>query len=105
VDKLAAEGIKVELIDLRTIAPLDQATLLASVAKTGRAVVVHEAVRSFGVGAEIASLLHENLWGRLKAPVERVGAPGCPVPFSRPLEMAFLPQAPAIEAAIRKVLG
>jgi pyruvate dehydrogenase E1 component beta subunit len=105
VDKLAAEGISVELIDLRTIAPLDQATLLTSVAKTGRAVVVHEAVRSFGVGAEIASLLHENLWGQLKAPVERVGAPHCPVPFSRPLEMAFLPQAPAIEAAIRKVLG
>jgi pyruvate dehydrogenase E1 component beta subunit len=105
VDKLAAEGISVELIDLRTIAPLDQATLLTSVAKTGRAVVVHEAVRSFGVGAEIASLLHENLWGQLKAPVERVGAPHCPVPFSRPLEMAFLPQAPMIESAIRKVLG
>jgi acetoin:2,6-dichlorophenolindophenol oxidoreductase subunit beta len=105
VDKLAAEGIQVELIDLRTISPWDQKTVLASAAKTGRAVVVHEALRSFGVGAEIASVLHENLWGQLKAPVQRVGAPRCPVPFSKPLEMAFLPQGPAIEAAIRKALA
>ena len=105
VDKLAAEGIQAELIDLRTISPWDQATVLASVAKTGRAVIVHEALRSFGVGAEIASVLHENLWGQLKSPVQRVGAPHCPVPFSKPLELAFLPQGPVIEAAVRKALG
>ena len=58
-----------ELIDLRTISPLDEATLLKSVAKTKRAVVVHEAVRKFGVGAEIAALLHEQLFGELRAPV------------------------------------
>jgi pyruvate dehydrogenase E1 component beta subunit len=103
--KLAGEGIQVELIDLRTIAPLDQATLLRSVGKTRRAVVVHEAVRSFGVGAEIAALLQEHLFSDLKAPVQRVGAQHSPVPFSKTLEMAFVPQQPAIEAAIRKALG
>jgi pyruvate dehydrogenase E1 component beta subunit len=103
-DKLAREGIQVELIDLRTISPLDQASLLRSVAKTRRAVVVHEAVRRFGVGAEIAALLHEHLFGELKAPVQRVGANHSPVPFSKTLEMAHVPQPATIEAAIRKTL-
>jgi pyruvate dehydrogenase E1 component beta subunit len=104
-DKLAKEGIRVEMIDLRTISPLDEATLLKSVAKTGRAVVVHEAVRKFGVGAEIAALLHEHLFGQLKAPVQRIGANQSPVPFSKALEAAFVPQQAGIEAAIRKTLG
>jgi pyruvate/2-oxoglutarate/acetoin dehydrogenase E1 component len=104
-DKLAKEGIQVEVIDLRTISPLDEATLLQSVAKTGRAVVVHEAVRKFGVGAEIAALLHENLFGQLKAPVQRIGSNQSPVPFSKTLETAFVPQQPGIEAAVRKTLG
>ncbi|WP_022981608.1 alpha-ketoacid dehydrogenase subunit beta, partial [Ideonella sp. B508-1] len=65
-EKVAQEGIQVEVIDLRTISPLDEATILASVSKTGRAVIVHEAVRKFGVGAEIASLLNEQLFGRLR---------------------------------------
>jgi len=103
-EKLAKEGIQVELIDLRTISPLDQASLLRSVAKTRRAVVVHEAVRRFGVGAEIAALLHEHLFGQLKAPVQRVGANHSPVPFSKTLEMAHVPQPATIEAAIRKTL-
>jgi acetoin:2,6-dichlorophenolindophenol oxidoreductase subunit beta len=103
--KLASEGISVELIDLRTISPLDEATLLKSVGKTRRAVVVHEAVRNFGVGAEIAALLQEHLFSDLKAPVQRVGANHSPVPFSKTLETAFVPQQPAIEAAIRKALG
>jgi pyruvate dehydrogenase E1 component beta subunit len=103
-DKLAREGIQVELIDLRTISPLDEASLLRSVAKTRRAVVVHEAVRRFGVGAEIAALLHEHLFGDLKAPVQRVGANHSPVPFSKTLETAYVPQPAAIEAAIRKTL-
>ena len=104
-DTLAKEGVSVELIDLRTIAPLDEATLLKSVAKTRRAVVVHEAVRKFGVGAEIASLLHEHLFDTLKAPVQRVGAHHSPVPFAKSLEMAFVPQQSSIESAIRKALG
>jgi acetoin:2,6-dichlorophenolindophenol oxidoreductase subunit beta len=104
-DKLAKENIAVELIDLRTIAPLDMATVLQSVAKTRRAVIVHEAVKPFGVGAEIASRINEELFGQLAARVERVGAPYSPVPFSKPLEMEFVPTHGRIEAAIRATLS
>jgi pyruvate dehydrogenase E1 component beta subunit len=103
-DKLAKENITVELIDLRTIAPLDMATVLQSVAKTRRAVIVHEAVKPFGVGAEIASRINEELFGQLAARVERVGAPYSPVPFSKPLEMEFVPTHGRIESAIRATL-
>lgn len=89
-DKLAEQGIEAEVIDLRTVAPLDMDTVLKSVEKTRRAVVVHEAVRSFGVGAEISSRIHEALFDSLKAPVQRIGAKHCPVPFSSELEKAFL---------------
>ena len=102
--KLDAEGISVEVIDLRTIAPWDNATVLASVAKTRCAVVTHEAVKPFGVGAEISSVIHEELFSQLKAPVQRVGAPYCPVPYSKPLEVAFMPGADVIEAAVHKAL-
>jgi pyruvate dehydrogenase E1 component beta subunit len=104
-DKLAKDGISVEVVDLRTIAPFDAETVLASVAKTRRAVIVHEAVKPFGVGAEISSRIHEELFHQLKAPVERVASAFCPVPFSKPLETAFVPGVPQIEAAIRKTLG
>lgn len=104
-DRLAREGVDVELLDLRTIEPFDSEAILASVRKTGRAVIVHEAVRKYGVGAEIAALLHESLHGVLKAPVVRVGAPQCPVPFSKPLETAFIPQQADIEAAVRSALS
>ncbi|MNY56113.1 Pyruvate dehydrogenase E1 component subunit beta [compost metagenome] len=104
-EQLAKEGISVEVIDLRTISPLDTETLLASVAKTGRAVVVHEATRNFGVGAEISSRIHEALFSQLKAPVGRVGSAFCAVPFSKPLEDAFLPGAKRIEDAIRETLN
>jgi pyruvate dehydrogenase E1 component beta subunit len=104
-DKLAKEGVSVELIDLRTIAPWDSETVLKSVAKTRRAVIVHEAVRNFGIGAEIAAVICEELFSDLKAPVRRVGAPFCPVPYSKPLEMAFVPTPERIEAAIRSVLN
>ena len=101
---LAEEGIKVEVIDLRTIAPFDEETVLASVAKTNRAVVLHEAVKAFGAGAEISSRIHEELFGQLKAPVQRVGSKYAPVPFSPPLEQAFLYNEEEIKAAIRKTL-
>ena len=103
-EHFSAEGISVEVIDLRTIAPYDEAAVLTSVAKTGRAVVVHEATRKFGVGAEISSMIHETLFRTLKAPVGRVGSAYSPVPFSPALEKAFLYNRAQIEAAVRKTL-
>jgi pyruvate/2-oxoglutarate/acetoin dehydrogenase E1 component len=88
------------LIDLRTVSPFDEAAIFESVAKTRRAVIVHEAVKPFGVGAEIAARIHEKLHGELLHPVVRLGAPPCPVPFSKVLENAFLPSERAIESAI-----
>lgn len=105
VKELAEQGIDVELIDLRTISPIDDETILKSVAKTGRAVVVHEAVKSFGVGAEVASRIYEALFRELKASVERVGSAFCPVPFAKNLETAFLFSRADIEAAIRRTLS
>jgi len=102
---MQADGISVEVIDLRTIAPFDEAAVLVSVAKTGRAVVVHEAVRKFGVGAEISSLIHEHLFATLKAPVQRVGSAYAPVPFSPVLEKAFLYSRDDISAAILRTMG
>ena len=95
---LAEAGVSAEIIDLRTISPWDQETILASVAKTGRCLIVHEAVQPFGVGAEIAAVVGERCFGKLKAPVSRIGAPFTPVPFSKPLETAFLPNTKGIAA-------
>lgn len=104
-EKLAKEGVSVEVIDLRTISPLDEQSILASVGKTRRAVVVHEATRNFGVGGEIASRIHEALHAQLLAPVQRLGSAFSPVPFSKPLETAFVPGQEQIEAAVRRTLG
>lgn len=103
--ELAKEGISAEVIDLRTVSPWDREAVLASVKKTGRAVVVHEAVKEYGVGAEIASVIHEQLWGDLKGPVQRVGGAYSPVPFSKPLELAFAPNATTIAAAAKAALA
>jgi pyruvate/2-oxoglutarate/acetoin dehydrogenase E1 component len=102
--KLGDEGIAAEVIDLRTIVPLDETTIMKSVAKTRRAVIVHEAVESFGVGAEVSSRIHEQLFSDLKAPVQRVGSRNTPVPFSKPLETAFMWGPARIEAAVRRAL-
>ena len=99
VDKLK-DRVSVEIVDLRTIAPFDEDLLLQSVGKTGRAVIVHEAVKDFGVGAEIATRINEKLFGQLKGPVQRVCGKYAPVPFSQPLESAFMPTAAEIESAI-----
>ncbi|MNI15684.1 Acetoin:2,6-dichlorophenolindophenol oxidoreductase subunit beta [compost metagenome] len=99
VPALEAAGISAEIIDLRTISPWDQEAVLASVARTGRLLVAHEAVTPFGVGAEIAAVVSNALFGRLKAPVVRVGGPFTPVPFSKPLETAFTVDAARIAAA------
>lgn len=105
VENLAKDGIDCEVIDLRTVSPLDMETILSSVRKTGRAVVVHEACRAFGVGAEISSRIHEALFHELKAPVERVGSEDCPVPYAPPLEAAYLYSHAELEAAIRRTLA
>lgn len=102
-EKLKDE-VSLEVIDLRTISPFDEAAVLASVGKTGRAVVVHEAVKNFGAGAEIGSRISEALFDRLTAPVQRVGAPFSPVPFSQPLEAEFVPTPAKIEEAVRRTL-
>jgi pyruvate dehydrogenase E1 component beta subunit len=102
-ETLAAQGITTEVIDLRSLKPLDEAAILASVAKTGRLVVVHEANRLCGIGAEIAALVAEQAFARLKAPVARLGGPDAPVAASYPLEQAFVPQAEAIAAAAERL--
>jgi acetoin:2,6-dichlorophenolindophenol oxidoreductase subunit beta len=98
------DAASVELIDLRTIAPWDQETVLASVAKTRRLLIVHEAVTPFGVGAEISATVNHALFGKLKKPVERLGGAFCPVPFSKPLEDAFAPDAARIADAISALM-
>lgn len=102
--QLAEEGISVEVIDLRTIAPYDEEAVLASVRKTGRAVVLHEAVKAYGTGAEIAARLHENLFGVLKAPVQRIGGSFSPVPMARALEQAWIPTKDGIKRAVRTTM-
>ena len=103
-EKLSKEGVDCEVIDLRTVAPWDADSVLKSVARTRRAVIVHEAVKPFGVGAEIASRIHEELFGQLAAPVQRVGAYHSPVPFAKKLETEFVPTLARIESAIRATL-
>jgi pyruvate dehydrogenase E1 component beta subunit len=104
-DRLAAEGIEAEVIDPRTLVPLDVETIVDSVERTNRLVVAHEAVRSGGFGAEIAAQAQLAAFDFLDAPVERVGAPFAPVPFSPPLEDAYLPGRDDVYAAARATLG
>lgn len=103
--ELAKDGISVEVIDLRSIAPWDMQTVLASAKKTGRVLIAHEAVKEHGIGAEIASVVNEQLWGQLKGPAHRIGSAFCPVPFSKPLEEAFAPNAKTIGAMAREMMG
>ena len=103
-DVLAKEGIEAEVIDLRSLQPMDTETVVESVRKTHRAVVVHEAVRFAGLGAEIAAQIQELAFDDLDAPVARVGAPFSPVPFSSVLEQTYLPNADKIVAETRALL-
>lgn len=89
--KLADAGVDAEVIDLRSVWPMDVDAIVALVRKTGRAVVVHESPRTFGPGGEIASVIHEHCWADLTAPARRVTAPNSPAPFSPALERAYLP--------------
>jgi pyruvate dehydrogenase E1 component beta subunit len=102
---LAKDGISAQVIDLRTVAPFDLPTLISNVAKTRRALVVHEAVLEFGVGAEIAARLSEHFHGELKAPVRRIGSAYSAVPFSKPLESAYVPDAKKIRAMAQSMMS
>jgi 2-oxoisovalerate dehydrogenase E1 component beta subunit len=102
-ENLAAEGIGVEVVDLRSIMPLDTETILRSVAKTSHALVLYESHRFLGIGAEVASVIGEEAFADLDAPVVRLAPPNVPVPFSPSLEDAYLPQVTDIEDAVRKL--
>lgn len=103
-EKLAAEGIDAEVIDPRTLVPLDKEMILGSVAKTNRAVIVQEAVRRGGVASDIASIIQEEAFYVLDAPIEIVAGLNIPVPFNLELEKASVPQADDIVAAARRAL-
>jgi pyruvate dehydrogenase E1 component beta subunit len=104
-NRLAAEdGIEAEVIDPRTLVPLDIAAIVESVKRTGRLVVAHEAVEHGGFGAEIAAQAQWAAFDYLDAPIVRVGAPFAPIPFSAPLEDAYLPGADDVVAAVRELL-
>jgi pyruvate dehydrogenase E1 component beta subunit len=102
---LAEQGLSVEIINLRTIKPLDEEAVLASVRKTGRLVVVHEASRMCGVGAEVSAIVAEKAFGALKAPILRVTGPDVPVPASSALESLFAPGAEQIVQAVQQLVG
>jgi pyruvate dehydrogenase E1 component beta subunit len=105
VDGLAELGIDAEIIDPRTLQPFDIDTVVESVQKTHRAMIVHEAVRFGGLGGEIAAQIQEQAFDYLDAPVARVGAPFSPVPFSPALESVYVPNAERIVAEAKKMLG
>jgi pyruvate dehydrogenase E1 component beta subunit len=105
-ERLAGQGVEVEVVDLRTLVPLDRAAVLRSVRKTGRLLVVDEDYLSFGLTGEIAALVAENLdTVRLKAPVRRLAVPDVPIPYSRPLEQFVIPQVDSITAAATALMS
>ena len=104
-EKLAGNGISLEVVDPRTLSPLDEETILNSVKKTHRLLIVHEEVKFAGSGAEIAAMAAEKAFDYLDAPIVRVGAPFTPVPFSPPLEQEFIPSEEKIIQAAKKMMG
>ena len=103
-EMLAREGISAEVVDPRSLLPLDEETILASVEKTHRLIIVHEEVQFAGSGAEIAAIVTEKGFDYLTVPIKRIGGPFCPVPFSSVLEQAFLPKPDAIIRAVKEML-
>lgn len=103
-ETLAAEGIEAEVIDPRTLVPFDKETLFHSVEKTGRLVIVHEAVKTGGFGGEIAAMVAEECFDMLDAPIKRVAAPSTPIPFASNLESAFIPNEEKIIEAVKAIL-
>jgi pyruvate dehydrogenase E1 component beta subunit len=103
-EELATEGTSVEVIDPRTLRPLDEETILASVRKTGRALVVHEAVKFGGIGAEIAAMIMEQAFDYLDAPVRRLAGVDIPIPYAAVLEQAAVPTTEEIVAAVQDLV-
>jgi 2-oxoisovalerate dehydrogenase E1 component beta subunit len=101
---LAQDGVSAEVLDLRTLLPLDEEAILGSVGRTGKCIVLHEDTRTGGLGAEIAATLSEKAFASLDGPILRVTAPDTPVPYSPPLEEAFLPNVNTLLAAARKLV-
>jgi pyruvate dehydrogenase E1 component beta subunit len=105
-ERLSADGMDVEVIDLRSVRPIDRDTILASVRKTGKLMVVYEGVKSYGVGAEISAMVAESdAFDFLDAPILRLGAAEAPVPYNPDLERASVPQVDTIEMAARRLLA
>lgn len=103
-EELAKEGINVEVLDLRTLLPLDYDRILSSVEKTGRALVVHAAIEFCGLGSEIAATVNEALFGKLKAPAARLGAAYAPIAYSKTIETAQVPNVGSIAARVRELV-
>jgi 2-oxoisovalerate dehydrogenase E1 component beta subunit len=103
-EALAIQGVDAEVIDLRTLAPLDRDAILSSVAKTSKAIVLHEASRTGGIGGEIAAIIGEEAFEYLDGPVMRVASLDVPVPFSPPLEKACLPNVEKLMAAVKRLV-
>jgi len=103
-DLLAKEGIDVEIVDLRTLRPLDMEPVLESFRKTNRAVIVEEGWRSFGVGSEVASRIYEEAFDYVDAPIKRVAQKEVPLPYNRSLEQSALPQVEDVIAAVKEVV-
>ncbi len=101
--ELDEDGVSVEIVDLRTVLPWDKPAVLASARKTSKVLVLHEDTRTGGFGAEIAATIAEEAFEDLDAPVKRIAAPDCPVPFSPPLEKAFIPQVTDVVAGLREL--
>ena len=102
---LARDGIEVEVVDLRSLRPLDAETVAESVRKTSRVLIAEEGWSTYGVGAELAARIQRLCFDDLDAPVERVGGAEVPMPYSKPLELAALPLESKIEAAARALLA
>ena len=103
-EALAAQGVEVEVLDLRTLAPLDRDAILTSVAKTSRVAALYEAPRTGGIGGEIAALIAEEAFEFLDAPVMRIASLDTPVPYSPPLEAAFMPTRDKVIAAVKQLV-
>jgi 2-oxoisovalerate dehydrogenase E1 component beta subunit len=101
--QLDADGVSVEIIDLRTVMPWDKAAVLESVRKTSKVLVLHEDTRTGGFGGEIAATIAEEAFEDLDAPVRRIAAPDTPVPFAPPLEKAFIPQVEDVVKGLREL--